>query len=95
MIDAAPFQKESATSKEAARRISPRVSQMEVGVLEAVGAAQAGGGSGLTDDELIVAFGTHSVRPRRIFLTAIGKLRDSGGTRKTRSGRAAVVWCLA
>lgn len=91
----APFQQHSPTSKEAARRMAPMLGRMEVEVLNAIAECQAAGGSGLTDDELIAAFGTQSVRPRRIFLVSCGKLADSGETRKTRSGRNAVVWKTA
>ena len=91
----APYQPHSATSLEAARRIGNHVGRMELEILNLITEAQAAGGSGVTDDELIVAFGTQSARPRRIYLTAIGKLRDSGTTRKTRTGRSAVVWVLA
>ena len=91
----APFQKHSPTSCEAARLIAPRLSQMEAEILNLITEAQAAGGDGLTDDELIVAFGTQSARPRRIFLVACQKLKDSGATRPTRSGRRAVVWSIA
>jgi len=94
MNDRAPHQQYSATSKEAARIILARCGPMELEIMNAVIACQAAGGNGLTDDELIEAFDTQSVRPRRIYLVAIGKLRDSGSTRKTRSGRRAVVWAL-
>jgi hypothetical protein len=86
---AAPFQNHSPTSKEAARAIAGRIGPMERELLAMFAARD------WTDDELINQFGTHSVRPRRIYLTALGKLRDSGTTRKTRAGRQAVVWLLA
>lgn len=91
----APFQRYSRTSQEAARAITGKCYRLEIAVLEAIAAAQAAGADGMTDDELIVAFGSQSVRPRRIFLVATGKLRDSGATRKTRTGHKAVVWCVA
>ncbi|MEK6591982.1 MAG: hypothetical protein AABZ67_02755, partial [Pseudomonadota bacterium] len=89
---AAPFQKHSPTSREAARAISGKVGPMERELLVLFFHA---GDYGWTDDALIEKVGTQSVRPRRIYLTAIGKLRDSGTTRKTRTGRNAVVWLLA
>lgn len=92
---AAPFQKHSPTSCEAARLIAPHLSRMEVEILNLITESQVAGGTGCTDEELIDAFGTQSARPRRIFLVACGKVRDSGLTRKTRSGRRAVVWRLA
>lgn len=86
----APYQRHSPTSCEAARLIAPRLGPMEREILS-VFANEIG----WTDDELIQRLDTQSARPRRIFLTKIGKLRDSGTTRKTRSDRRAVVWVLA
>ena len=88
-----PFQNHSATSIEAARAILGKVYRKEQQILALFEYAKKYP-PGWTDDELIAHFGTHSVRPRRIFLVACGKLRDSGTTRKTRSGRNAVVWVL-
>ena len=85
----APFQNHSPTSKEAARSIAGKIGPMERELLAIF--AQAGA-HGHTDAELIERFGTQSVRPRRIYLAAMGKLRDSGATRSTPSGRRAVVW---
>ena len=90
-----PYQKHSPTSTEAARRAGRGLYRMECELLILFEQAILAGGDGFTDDELIAQFGTHSVRPRRIYLTAIGKVVDSGTTRKTRSGRQAVVWKLA
>lgn len=94
-FDRAPSQRHSPTSNEAARLIAPRCGPMEIEILNMIEACQMAGGCGLTDLELIEAMGTQSARPRRIFLVKIGKMRDSGSTRKTRSGRRAVVWVLA
>jgi hypothetical protein len=91
----APYQKHSATSHEAARMIAPKLSAMELEILNLISQSQAAAGTGMTDAELIDDFGSQSARPRRIFLTKIGKLKDSGATRKTRSGYKAVVWVLA
>jgi len=85
---AAPFQNHSPTSKEAARAIAGRIGPMERELLAMFAARD------WTDDELIAEFATQSVRPRRIYLVACGKLKDSGATRRTRTGRAAVVWVL-
>mgnify|MGYP001559220774 CR=1 FL=1 len=90
-----PYQNHSTTSHEAARLMAPKVSALELEILNFFAECALASGEGLTDDELIIAFGTQSARPRRIFLTHIGKLHDSGATRKTRSGRRAVVWSLA
>lgn len=91
----APFQKHSPTSQEAARLLAPKLSAMECEILNLIAESQVAAGSGMTDDELIAAFGSQSARPRRIFLVAIGKVRDSGLVRKTRAGRNAVVWVTA
>ena len=52
------------------------------------------GSRGLTDDEIEVITGlrhqTASARRRELVLA--GKVRDSGGRRRTRSGRGATVW---
>ena len=92
---AAPFVKTSATSREAARAISGHLSRMELEILNLIVDAQAAGAPGLTDEQLIGAFGSQSARPRRIFLVACGKLRDTGTTSRTQSGRQAVVWAIA
>lgn len=49
---------------------------------------------GLTDEELQLTTGMNpsTERPRRVELVDAGVLCDSGNRRKTRSGRAAVVW---
>lgn len=49
---------------------------------------------GLTDDEIEVMTGYKgsAVRPRRIKLAQDGLIELAGFTRKTRSGRDAVVW---
>lgn len=94
-FERAPHQRHSETSHEAARAIAKRCGPMEIEILDAIAACQCAGGNGLCDDELIEAFGTQSVRPWRIYLVLIGKLQDSGATRKTRSGHKAVVWALA
>ena len=86
---AAPFQNHSATSKEAARSIAGKIGPMEREILMLFASAP---GMGFTDDELIDRLGTQSARPRRIYLTRMGVLMDSSLTRKTRSGRRAVVW---
>ena len=92
---AAPFQQHSVTSIEAAISIARRLGPMELEILNLIEQCQAAGGNGLTDEELITTFGSQSARPRRIWLAATGKVRDSGFTRKTRSGRNAVVWVIS
>jgi hypothetical protein len=53
--------------------------------------------TGGTDEELQDALGMNpnTQRPRRIELVERGLVRDSGRTRKTKSGRRATVWEIA
>ena len=88
----APFVQGSLTSCEAALGIAPHLGRMEGQVLSYIAARET---YGATDAEIIEALGSHSYRPRRILLVQLGLLRDSGGTRKTSSGRKAVIWTLA
>jgi hypothetical protein len=94
-FDRSPYQRHSPTSHEAARMLAPKLQPMELEIMNLIADSQAAAGTGMTDDELIADFGSQSARPRRIFLVKIGKLKDSGAVRKTRSGRNAVVWVLA
>jgi len=57
-------------------------------------AAIAGAVNGLTDDEgqALLEMEGSSCRPRRIELQTSGRIRSTGETRKTRSGRLAVAW---
>ena len=88
----APYQQHSVTSLEAALSMKSHLGRMEGQVLSYIAAR---GTYGATDAEIIEALGSHSYRPRRIRLVQLGLLRDSGGTRKTSSGRKAVIWTLA
>jgi hypothetical protein len=86
--EAAPYQRHSDTSREAAAEVTPSLSARQASVLACYGPL------GLTDEELVTYMNgdPSSLRPRRIELVAKGMLQDSGTTRKTRSGRRAVVW---
>jgi hypothetical protein len=55
------------------------------------------GTDGLTDEEMQAKTGMNpsTQRPRRCELVEMGKVRDSGSTRRTKSGRKAVVWVIA
>lgn len=87
------FVAHSSTSKAAADGISPRLLGLRYLVLDLFRAA---GERGLTDEELQAATNIRSVlRPRRIELTALGKIKASGRTRLTGSNRKAEVWILA
>lgn len=82
-----------ATSHAAAAAIAPVSGAQRQAVLTCIYAA----GDGRTDEEGIADTGiaASAYRPRRVELVAAGLVRDSGRTRKTASGRAAVVWEVA
>lgn len=83
----APAIRGSVTSQAAADAIAPHLNRMERIVFEALKREP------MTDLELIEVTGLgQSARPRRIKLTERGLVEDSGTTRKTASGRQAVVW---
>lgn len=83
----------STTSRAAAQSISDkRLSELHERVLTLF---RNVGEYGLTDEELQAAGNTKSVlRPRRIELTQLGRIKATGRTRLTGSGRAAQVWTL-
>ena len=93
LFDWAPAQRHSPTSIEAAARIEPHMNAMHIRILAYLRDCVAGA----TDDEIQVALDMNpsTERPRRIELAARGKIKASGETRKTRSGRNAVVWVIA
>jgi hypothetical protein len=86
-----PFQPQSATSRHAAEEIAGDLNALQRQVLEYL---QGRGKDGSTDEEgcLALKMNPSTYRPRRIELQNAGLVRDSGLTRKTASGRAAVVW---
>lgn len=86
-----PYQKHSATSAAAAREARPNAGTLRAIVL---GELERRGPRGATDDELQDALGMNpsTQRPRRVELVERGLVRDSGDTRKTKSGRSATVW---
>ena len=85
-------QEHSATSKDAARLIEPTRGTLRERVLEVIrGNAVLGG---LTDEEgmEITGLPPSTYRPRRVELVEANLIVDSGRTRRTKSGRQAVVW---
>lgn len=78
------------TSRDAAADIRKHLPALEGKVLVFI----AGRPEGATNDEIETALGLigSTVRPRVVELRARGLVRDSGKTRKTRTGRAAIVW---
>lgn len=87
---AAPAQAHSATSKAAAESIRPAAATLRAAVLRLIRTYPGG----LTDEEGIDLTGLSpsTYRPRRIENVRAGLIRNSGRTRKTRSGRDATVW---
>jgi len=87
----APYIVGSATSKAAAISIEPNIGTLRWRILDLL---RKCGSTGATDDELQSWTGINpsAQRPRRIELCEVGLVRNSGRTRRTRSGRQAVVW---
>lgn len=77
------------TSQAAAERIEPNASSLRALVLDYIRTS-----GGATDEEIQVALGMagNTERPRRRELEQAGLIQDSGTTRRTASGRMAVVW---
>ena len=93
LLDWTPaHQSHSETSKAAAIAIKPRIGPMHRAILDYL---EYSGGS--TDEELqrFIPMAQNTERPRRRELQKAGLIEDSGKTRQTKSGRAAVVWVLA
>ena len=92
--DTLPYQPHSETSKSAALAAAPRAVTHRAMVLELL-SRKIGG---LTDEEVQSALKIKppgTARARRVELVKAGKVRDSGKTRQTSSGRAATVWEVA
>jgi hypothetical protein len=87
----APYVRKSRTSKEAAYAIDHALGKIQGQVLAFLQKKEA---HGATDEEMQVslALNPSTQRPRRIELLEKSLIRDSGTTRKTTSGRNAVVW---
>jgi hypothetical protein len=86
-----PHIEHSPTSEAAAITIAPLTGRLLTLVYRYILGC---GESGATDEEIQIALNMagSTERPRRIELLARGKVRDSGRTRPTLAGRAAVVW---
>lgn len=84
------FVRKSATSESAAEGMRGSAATLRAKVLALLRSQP----NGLTDEEMQQALGMNpsTQRPRRIELVTAGFVIDSGATRKTRSGRNAVVW---
>lgn len=91
LFDDPPAQRHSPTSVAAAEAIRAAMPALRRRVLDALTEA---GDRGLTDEEGIDTTGLSpsTYRPRRVELCERGQAKDSGRTRKVRSGKQAVVW---
>lgn len=85
-----PCQPHSGTSREAAEQMRGSAQTDRAAVLNLLSRKFGG----MTDEEIqrTLKLNPSTERPRRIELVQAGKVRDSGRTRKTSSGRAATVW---
>lgn len=93
-------QKHSATSRAAAEAIKPRIGPMHRAILEHLRETEAWASANLvgsTDEEMQreLDMPGSTQRPRRRELQNADLIIKSGTTRKTQSGRLAVVWMLA
>ena len=91
LLPSAPFQRHSATSRAAAKAIEPVAGTQRALIFRLI---HCWNYTGVTDSEIgrELALPGDSVRPRRGELLKAGLIVDSGRTRKTASGREAVVW---
>src|SRR5688572_4929461 len=87
--DDPPYQRHSPTSAAAAQEVAPDTNRLRRIVLEAIRT-----NGGLTDEQGMDATGLEgsTYRPRRVELVQRGMVKDSGRTRRVRSGKSAVVW---
>ncbi len=91
LFDDPPAQRHSETSVAAAEDIASAAQTLRRMVLLYLKSRHP---DGATDEEAqeLLMMSPNTQRPRRVELVRAGLVRDSGRTRKTRSGRKAVVW---
>lgn len=84
----------TALSRLAAELMQPHAARQRERVMEFIVSA---GDRGATDEEIQDGLGLsgNSERPRRTRLVELGRVKDSGNMRMTRSGRPATVWMAA
>jgi hypothetical protein len=90
-VPAAPAQRHSQTSRAAAERIEPQAGTLRRRVLDWL---RECGEKGATDEEMQIGLSMNpsTQRPRRIELESMGWIVRTTQTRKTLSGRDAVVY---
>lgn len=88
-----PSQAHSPTSIKAAQQIKKAIGPLHIRILAHLEKHP----DGATDEEIMAALDMpgNTERPRRRELQQMGKIVDSGETRRTKSGREAVVWRTA
>jgi hypothetical protein len=86
-----PHQRHSATSRASALAAAPKFSERMLSLLAMIAMRRD---VGVTDEEgqANMELDGNSYRPMRVTLYKHGYIEDSGVTRKTKSGRSAVVW---
>ncbi len=94
MPPAAPYVSGNETSRQAVVAVRSKANVLRERVYAFI---QRQGEYGATDAEIEAATGMagNTVRPRRGELEVQGRIRNTGRTRATKSGRAAVVWAAA
>jgi hypothetical protein len=94
LYDGSPPSEDSDTSRAAAKSMTVTSNSMRGQVLSIIDRYLV---TGRTDDELeeYTGWRHQTVSARRRELVLLGKVKDSGKRRKTRSGRSATVWVVA
>jgi hypothetical protein len=97
LYDGSPPSEDSDTSRAAAKSMTVTSNSMRGKVLTLIEEGMFFGVTGATDDEVEDYTGWlhQTVSARRRELVLLGKIKDSGMRRKTRSGRQATVWVLS
>lgn len=87
-----PSQTHSATSRAAAAQIKQRIGPMHLQIIKYLTEHP----HGATDEQMQAAIpmGANTQRPRRVELTKLGRVVDSGRCERGASRREAVVWVL-
>lgn len=90
---AAPHQKHSPTSKASADSVKKKIGPLHQRILDWLIANPAGG----TDEQIgfDIDMAANTFRPRRRELQLMGRIKDSGRSASTQSGRSAAIWILA
>ena len=87
-----PHQRHSSTSKIAARSIRHRIGPLHLRILDYLKRHPLGACDERLGRELDMPMNT--LRPRRRELQLMGRIKDSGRTELTLSGRPAVIWII-